>query len=102
MTQEFKGTLNWRVRKVYDDFFFIEADLPNAKQNGHYPRLDVMQEDFGDHNGYTYELRMADAQLIAHAPEMLDMLKYLHDKLGTAFESEKAEIKELITKATTV
>ena len=32
-------TKNWRIRKVKNDFF-IEADLPNAIENGHYPRIE--------------------------------------------------------------
>jgi hypothetical protein len=64
-------SLNWRVRSCKDDFFFIEADLPNAALNGHYPRLELMQEDYGDHNGYTKEMRMSDAQLIVLFKKML-------------------------------
>lgn len=70
---ENKNTENWRIREQ-GDFFFIEADLPNAEENGHYPRLEVMQEDFGDHNGYTKELRRADAELIVSAPKMRDAI----------------------------
>jgi|GEM_PF-2999660 len=38
--------------------------------NGHYPKVDVMQEDFGEHNGYTRDIRMEDAKLIVLAPKM--------------------------------
>ena len=67
-------TQNWRIRYI-EDFFFVEADLPNAEEGGFYPRLEVMQEDFGDHNGYTRRLRMEDAVIIAFAPEMLSILQ---------------------------
>ena len=70
-------TKNWRIRKIGDDksdIFFIEADLVDAEKNGHYPRVEVMQEDYGDHNGYTYDARMADAKLIISAPIMKDTI----------------------------
>lgn len=54
--------------------FFIEADLPNAKENGHYPRIEVMQEDYGDHNGYTHEIRMNDAETIVNAPKIQERI----------------------------
>lgn len=67
-------TENWRIRNA-GDFFFIEGDLPNAERNGHYPRVEVMQEDYGDHNGYNKEIRMSDAKLICAAPELLKACK---------------------------
>lgn len=83
-------TLNWRIRKHNDEedsFFFIEADLPNAEENKHYPRVELMQEDFGEHNGYTYEIRMKDAQLIVSAPNMKnainDVLELLNSRHAT-------------------
>lgn len=72
------NTKNWRIRNTGDDedsMFFIEADLPDAEKNGHYPRVELMMEDYGDHNGYTHEIRMADAKLIVAAPDMLQALK---------------------------
>jgi len=76
------NTINWRIRKVNnfeqlneeDRLFFIEADLPDAEKNGHYPRVEVMQDDFGEHNGYTREIRLADAELIVTAPKMKDAI----------------------------
>ena len=81
---KFKGTQNWQIRKFdnsEDSFFFIEADLPNAEKSGLYPRIEVMQEDYGDHNGYTKQLRMADAKLIIAAPKMLATIQ---EMLGVA------------------
>lgn len=50
---KFKGTKNWRIRYADPNdegsFFFIEADL---EKEGFYPRIEVLQEDYGDHNGY--------------------------------------------------
>ncbi|PVH26975.1 hypothetical protein [Sphingobacterium corticibacter] len=77
---EFKGTKNWRIRRS-DGFFFIEADLPNAEQNGNYPRIEVMQEDYGDHNGYTEEIRSYDAQLISKSQQMLDFINRLSGEM---------------------
>lgn len=94
---EFKGTKNWRIRKVNEDFFFIEADLPDAEKNGHYPRLEVMQEDFGEHNGYTYELRMSDALLISKAPEMLEFIKTYYRYLNL---DDQLKAEQLIKEAT--
>lgn len=54
--------------------FIFQADLPDAEKNGHYPRVDLMQDDFGEHNGYTSEMRMADAELIVSAPKMRDAI----------------------------
>jgi hypothetical protein len=71
------NTENWRIRKAgneEDSFFFIEADLKDAEKNGHYPRVEIMQEDFGDHNGYTYAIRMEDAKLIVLAPKMKEAI----------------------------
>lgn len=71
-------TRNWRIRYAdpndKESFFFIEADLG---KDGFYPRVEVMQEDFGDHNGYDRETRLADANLIIAAPKMLAALESL-------------------------
>lgn len=77
-------TENWRIRRAPDsEFFFVEADLPNAVENGHYPRVEVMQEDYGDHNGYTKEIREADAELIVDAPKLLEALHTCYRCLRT-------------------
>lgn len=64
-------TANWRIRRFNEEHedapFFVEADLPSAKQNGHYPTVEVLQEDYGNHNGYTHEIRLADAELMVLA-----------------------------------
>jgi len=68
------NTENWRIRQPNENMFFIEADLPDAEKNGHYPRVEVMQEDYGDHNGYTDVIRMEDAKLIVLAPKMKEAI----------------------------
>jgi hypothetical protein len=68
------NTKNWIIRQPNEDMFFIEADLPDAEKNGHYPRVEVMQEDYGDHNGYTDAIRMEDAKLIVLAPKMKEAI----------------------------
>lgn len=68
------NTENWRIRQPDENMFFIEADLPDAEKNGHYPRVEVMQEDYGDHNGYTAAIRMGDAKLIVLAPKMKEAI----------------------------
>ncbi len=107
---EFKGTEDWRIR-THEEMFFIEANLPKAEKNGFYPRLEVMQEDFGEHNGYTKELRMYDALLIANSPELLKSLKLLishyEDVINgdfSPFSLRQAidSANELIKKATTI
>ena len=68
------NTKNWRIKHLDENMFFIEADLPDAEKNGHYPRVEVMQEDFGDHNGYTDDMRMENAKLIVSAPAMKEAI----------------------------
>lgn len=59
----------WRVRFFGfegkdngDNEFFIEADNNNKSELGY--GIEILQEDFGDHNGYPREQRLADAYLI--------------------------------------
>jgi hypothetical protein len=96
-------TENWRIRRAtleLDSFFFIEGDLPDAEKNGHYPRVEVMQEDYGVHNGYTHEIRMADAELIVAAPKMRkainEVLKALDGNEVTNIEWVKKRLLESV------
>lgn len=89
MENQFKGTKgNWRVREdeptvVENDMMFVitETDYPNVPK----------------------DQLIANAQLIACAPEMLDML-YKMLQFSEQIEASEmyAEIKELIKKATTI
>ena len=72
------NTENWRIREC-EDMFFIEADLPKPYSNDNYPRVELMQEDYGDHNGYTEEMRRNDAELIVLAPKMKEAIKKVLD-----------------------
>ena len=88
------NTENWRIRKAgneEDSFFFIEADLKDAEKNGHYPRVEIMQEDFGNHNGYTRAIRMEDAELIVLAPKMKEAIAEVKKEMSN---TEVARIEE--------
>ena len=89
---EFKGTKsNWHVLKIdLSDYKSISIGNPiNNKVICHM----VLGGAINNTDEY-------NSLLISKAPEMLEMLKWLHDKLGTAFETEKSEIKQLIKEAT--
>lgn len=95
-------TKNWRIRTpdgVPDGFFFIEADLENPGK--HYPRLEVMQEDYGRHNGYDRNTRMADAKLIVAAPDLLKACETLVRHYGFDWRNPAVLLaKAAIKKAT--
>ena len=56
----------WKIRLFPDgDDFFVEAPNLNKPELGY--GIEIMQEDFGTHNGYPREQRLADAVLIADA-----------------------------------
>ena len=56
----------WQLRLFPDgDDFFVEA--PNLNKPELRYGIEIMQEDFGTHNGYPREQRLADANLIADA-----------------------------------
>lgn len=62
---------NWYVKFMHEDDpdsdFWVKSDV-NPKV--HYG-TDIMCDDYGEHNGYPREQRLADAKLIAAAPELL-------------------------------
>lgn len=67
----------WKVRFLNSDpdsDFFVEAANP-GKPYG----IEIMMDDYGDHNGYPREQRLADAKLIAAAPKMLEALKEIFE-----------------------
>ncbi len=61
--------------------FFVEANN-NKEKVGH--ATEIMQDDYGDHNGYPREQRMADAKLIASAPDLLEALQEILMYCGDA------------------
>ena len=66
----------WKIRyyraEIPEMGFFIEAKNNNKPELGY--GIEIMQEDFGEHNGYPLKQRIADAKLIAAAPELLERL----------------------------
>lgn len=89
----------WKVRFMGgpddgENDFFVEAKNNNKPELGY--GIEILGDDYGDHNGYPREQRLADAQLIACAPEMLEALKevwttYQYD-LNVADEGSLANI----------
>lgn len=63
LKEDFKGTPGeWKIK------FFI----------------DIMMKDFvGDHNGYTMEMRMADAKLMVQSKKVVEVLEMAHLKIKT-------------------
>ena len=56
----------WKIRLFPEgDDFFVEAPNLNKPELGY--GIEIMQDDFGTHNGYPREQRLADAVLIADA-----------------------------------
>lgn len=70
------NSLNWRIRFISPDDFFIEADIPNPV-DGVYPTIEVLQDDVGDEYGYTFDMKLDDAKLIAMAPRMYSTINGL-------------------------
>jgi hypothetical protein len=73
--KKFKGTPGkWYVqfmdKENPESDFWVKSD-ENPKV--HYG-TDIMQDDYGEHNGYPREQRLADAKLIAESPELLKQL----------------------------
>ena len=96
------NTLNWRIRQdenSYNKFFFIEADLPPLEAKGHFPRVEVMQEDFGDHNGYTHDLRMADAMLIVKAPKIEKAIIQAISLLNSSNDADICKVIDLLSQS---
>lgn len=91
------NTQNWRIRTIDDDNFFIEADLPKPYCDNHYPRVELMQDDYGDHNGYTNEMRTDDATLIVKAPKMQDAITDILAVLAYTNEPDIHWIKTRLT-----
>ena len=78
--------------------FFVEAKNNNIPELGY--GIEIMMDDFGDHNGYPFEQRLADAKLIAAAPELLEALKQIANTSSDAPEAMQVIAKQAIKKAT--
>ena len=92
----------WKVRFFRpsdpESDFFVEANNNNMPQLGY--GIEILQDDYGDHNGYPREQRLADAKLIAAAPDLLKALKYAVRFLKKE-ECDVEYIESAIKKATT-
>jgi hypothetical protein len=106
MKTDFKHTPGpWKIRFMgsgaIEDGFFVEAKNNNKPELGY--GIEIMMEDAGDHNGYPLEQRLADAKLIAAAPELLEALiaaKKLAEFQGLETTETYNIINSAITKAT--
>lgn len=92
----------WKVRFMRpddpDSMFFVEAPNNNKPEIGY--GIEIMMDDYGDHNGYTREQRLADAYLIAAAPVLLKTLKeVLVGMIGKLPTACKESIESAIKKA---
>jgi len=97
----------WRIQFMADDEtedFWVKSDFNEVTGYG----TDILCDDFGNHVGYTREQRLADAKLIAAAPDMLEALKDAKSFIfniqapvheGT-IEDLRSKINDAISKAT--
>jgi hypothetical protein len=98
----------WKVRFMGgkddgENMFFVEAKNNNKPQLGY--GIEILGEDFGDHNGYTRMQRLADAKLIAQAPNLLHALQEIirhtdHAQLSPLMESVMKQASEVVWVAT--
>lgn len=74
--------------------FFIEAKNNNKPELGY--GIEILMDDFGEHSGYPFEQRLADAKLIAAAPELLAALEYYfeHGQSSAWHDMAKAAIQK--------
>jgi hypothetical protein len=105
MKTDFKHTPGpWKIRFMgsgaIEDGFFVEAKNNNKPELGY--GIEIMMEDAGDHNGYPLEQRLADAKLIAAAPELLEALQNLINKnpMHEGYHQAILKASDVIKKAT--
>ena len=92
----------WYVKFMHEDDpdsdFWVKSDENPKVSYG----TDIMADDYGEHNGYPREQRLADAKLIAAAPEMLEAMQEFVDrcdKREVRSVRTYAKFKEIIKKA---
>jgi len=92
---EFKGTKGkWKV--VEDDDCHSVVLI---EQGWSFGRTYIAREICQGHDNW-----IADATLIAHAPELLDMLRYIYEETNfqSHFPTTSIKVKDLLTRATTI
>ena len=70
--------------------FFVEAKNNNMPQLSY--SIEILGDDYGDHNGYPRCQRLADAKLIAAAPDLLEALQTLQTAIGYAAENNTLHV----------
>ena len=83
---EFKGTpFPWRIEFMGDGDFWVKSDYNSTTYYG----TDILADDYGEHNGYTRDQRMADASLISKSPELLEQCQNLLGCINTPISRRK-------------
>lgn len=88
---------NWAVRflggeDTGDNDFFVEAPNLNKPELGY--GIGILMDDYGNHNGYPREQRLADAKAISAIPEMIEALQLVIGSMSL----EKTERFDLLKK----
>lgn len=97
MGSNWKGTKGeWRIAFMSglpedEADFWVKSDVNEVVHYG----TDIMQDDFGDHNGYPRQQRMEDAKLIADAGNTIQQC----DKLPSELLSERDDAVRIIREA---
>ena len=91
---------DWKVRFYggEDDgesMFFVEAPNLNKPELGY--GIEILMEDFGEHQGYPRPQRLADAYLVAASPELVKAL--IKVVSGMTEGVEKDALRAIIRKA---
>jgi len=87
--------------------FFIEAQNNNKPSLGY--GIEIMMDDYGEHNGYPRKQRLADAKLISMSPIMFaqlvllanftgipEILKIIHESSGVRYRLGTKRFDKLV------